>query len=250
MIRRLSAGLAAIALLLLLAIPVSAGGWATITADPTNPPTPNEGAEVGFGFTVLQHGVTPAGWVNATLVLENEATGELVQAKAEPQGTDGHFVATFTAPASGFWAWRVELAELEVESRPVSMTVLTPDGLAPTFDAAMVTKAIQEARASLRNEMLTAFSKETDLLRTDLSGLQNSIAALRSDRDALAAQVAELRSGSGEVPAFAVIALAILAGAVAGFAMAWLGRRSDVVEGPVAPVDEGSATSPGVLTTR
>ena len=68
---------------------VTAGGWATIVADSTNPPQPKAGDTFTFGFTVLQHGVTPAGWVETpTFVGTNATTGERIEAKATGQGAD------------------------------------------------------------------------------------------------------------------------------------------------------------------
>jgi hypothetical protein len=61
---RILRGIAAAGLLVALSTgAVSAGGWATIQADTSNPHQPNAGEPFTFGFTVLQHGVTPAGWV-------------------------------------------------------------------------------------------------------------------------------------------------------------------------------------------
>ena len=65
--------------------------------------------------TVLQHGQTPAGWVNATLVLENSATGETIRVEARPQGADGHFVANVRFPEAGYWIWRVDITDLILE---------------------------------------------------------------------------------------------------------------------------------------
>src|ERR1700694_5784907 len=115
--QRLLRGLAAADLLTaIVAGGVSAGGWATITADTANPAQPNAGQPLTFGFTVMQHGVTPAGWVHATFVATDGATGKTVSVNATGQGADGHFVAKVTLPTGGFWTWQVQLAELIVET--------------------------------------------------------------------------------------------------------------------------------------
>src|SRR5258707_3489917 len=74
----------------------SAGGWATITADKTNPPQPHAGVPFTFGFTVLQHGVTPAGWVHPTFVGTNVTSGARIDVNATTQGAAGHSVSTVT----------------------------------------------------------------------------------------------------------------------------------------------------------
>src|ERR1700704_4715042 len=116
---RILRGLAAGALLIALSAGVvSAGGWATIKADTGNA-TPNAGKAFTFGFMVLQHGVTPAGWVQPpTFLAISGATGARVEAKAVAQGADGHFVATVTLPSGGYWTWQVQLTELIVETPP------------------------------------------------------------------------------------------------------------------------------------
>ena len=97
MIRRLAATLAAFALLLILAVPVLAGGWAEIVADAqTTTEPPVEGQPIAVGFRVLQHGVTPAGWETATVHFTNASTGKTmdVVATERPSGRalrrDGH----------------------------------------------------------------------------------------------------------------------------------------------------------------
>ena len=140
---RLSRALAAALLLLGLTLTSAhAGGWATIVADSTNPPQPNAGEKFTFGFTVLQHGVTPAGWVGATFVGINTTTGARVEAKATNQGADGHFIATVTLPSAGSWTWQVELNELIVETTPQPLVVATANGKLPAVDTAHRERAV------------------------------------------------------------------------------------------------------------
>src|SRR6187402_525361 len=118
MTRRLASALAALAMLLLLAVPVMAGGWAQVVADP---PAPDEGHVVAgeatvLGFTVLQHGVTPAPWEQPTVHLNETATGKTIEAAATTDGDAGHFTSTVTVPSSGFWTWTVTLHDLVAES--------------------------------------------------------------------------------------------------------------------------------------
>jgi hypothetical protein len=84
---------------------------------------------------VLQHGVTPAGWVEPPTFLGiNGATGERVEVTAVAEGADGHFVATVTIPSGGYWTWQVVLTDLIVETAPQPMAVALADGTLPAMD--------------------------------------------------------------------------------------------------------------------
>ena len=126
--RILRAAAAATLLLTFGATAVLAGGWATIAADDASPPEPRAGEDVEYGFTVLQHGETPAGFEDPTLRLTNTVTGETFDVPAEPSGPAGHFVARFTFPSSGSWSYGVQLRDLAVETQPVTGIVLEADG--------------------------------------------------------------------------------------------------------------------------
>ncbi len=222
---------AAIFLVALAAGTASAGGWATITPDAGNAP-PTEGVETTIGFTVLQHGQTPAGWVEATLVATDGATGQRIEARATGQGPDGHFVAALTLPRAGYWTWQVELSDLVVEMKPQAMTVAFADGTPPTFDAAVLLAAVERSRAELRTELQGEFATELDALRAEVTSLDSQLSASRADARAIAGQVgdlagaAELPGGTTGVPLLAAVAIGALAGAIAGFTVTWLGRQS------------------------
>lgn len=229
--RILRAAAAATLLLTLGATTMLAGGWATIAADDASPPEPRAGEDVEYGFTVLQHGETPAGFEDPTLRLTNTVTGETFDVPAEPSGPAGHFVARFTFPSAGSWSYAVQLQQLAVESQPVTGIVLGADGSAPAV-------AITAATDSLRSELLPRI----DRLERDLGGLEEQAATLRAEvrtltqeRDELASAAAA--SAPNEIPVLGVVSLAVLGGALAGFAMAWLGQRREpvAVEGDAAP---------------
>jgi hypothetical protein len=69
-------------------------------------------------------------------------------------------------------------------------------------------------------------------LQPRIDRLESDVRLLTRERDDLAAQVAAA-SGSTEatspndIPALGVVVLAVLGGALAGFAMAWLGQRRE-----------------------
>ena len=229
--RILRAAAAATLLLTLGATAVLAGGWATIAADNASPPEPRAGEDVEYGFTVLQHGETPAGFEDPTLRLTNTITGETFDIPADPSGPPGHFVARFTFPSAGSWSYGVELRQLAVETQPVTGTVLAADGSAPAV-------ATTAAADSLRSELLPRI----DRLERDLGGLEEEAATLRAEVRTLTQERDELASASAasapnEIPVLGVVSLAVLGGALAGFAMAWLGQRREPVgvEGDAAP---------------
>jgi hypothetical protein len=234
---RLLRGMAAAGLLVALSIgEVSAGGWATIVADSGNPSQPSVGEPFTFGFTVLQHGVTPAGWVGATYVAIDATTGDRIEAKATGKGADGHFVASVTLPHAGTWTWQVQLAELIVDTPPAAFAVASADGIVPAMDAAAVLAAIDRTRSELRTELQAQTSAATETFQVEINRLSSQVAGLQADRARLSAQLdAQLEAaatplGPEGVPVLGVVALAVLAGAVSGFAMSVLGRQS----GPTA----------------
>jgi hypothetical protein len=226
--RILRAAAAATLLLVIGATAVTAGGWATIVADDAQPPEPRAGEDVEYGFTVLQHGVTPADFEDPTLRLTNTLTGDSFDVPAEPSGAAGHFVARFSFPTAGNWSYGVQLRELMVETQPVTGMVLEADGSTPSI---VLTE-------SLRSELLPRIDRLEDEVRT-----------LTRERDDLAAQLAAA-SGSpkaappNDIPPLGVAILAVLGGALAGFAMAWLGQRRD----PTA-IDAEAAPSGRPVTT-
>jgi hypothetical protein len=240
MIRRIAAILAAAAMLLVLAVPVMAGGWAEIMADGQTT-TPKEGSSVEIGFRVLQHGQTPAPWESATVHFTNTSTGESFDVIATNDRDDGHFIATATMPAAGYWSWQVTLQNLESQHVPVRFTVLTKSGATPPFDVSTMLTAIDQAKIDVTNTVSERFAPDIDLLhrqddgyRARIDNLSAQLRDLTAERDALATRVGTLE-GAGGLPILAVISLSVLAGSAAGFAMAWLAGRT--------PRDEGSAAA-------
>jgi hypothetical protein len=251
--RLLRAAAAATLLLTLAATAVLAGGWATIVADDATPPEPRAGEDVEYGFTVLQHGETPADFEEPTLRLTNTITGESFDVPAEPSGAAGHFVARFQFPSSGSWTWGVQLRDLIVETQPVTGIVLEADGSRPLVDVGQSLAAVDRATTEVAESLRSEFLPRIDRLERDLGNLQQQAAGLRSEiqtlsmeRDELAAQVAAGASAAGSagpeqgIPPLGVVVLAVLGGALAGFAMVWLGQRRD----PVVLDDEATGGQP------
>lgn len=89
---------------LLAASPASAGGWAVTTLDEM--PKPIGGETVDVGFTIRQHGKTPANVEEAGITI-TPASGKSSYFQARQDGPTGHYVATVTFPASGTYTWEV-----------------------------------------------------------------------------------------------------------------------------------------------
>jgi hypothetical protein len=236
----------------------SAGGWATITADKANPPQPHAGQPFTFGFTVLQHGVTPAGWVDPTFIGINVTTGARVQAAATPQGADGHFVATVTLPTAGNWTWQVEMTDLIVETPPVSLVVATASGKVPPVDTAQLLAALDLQRNEIMADYEARVTAQSDALRQEMTQLSTQIKVLETQRDVLNEKVTQLERGSAAAPAtpaegvplIGVLMLAVLAGAISGFVIAYLGRsRAPDAAGSDGSVEE-RLPSGGVMSSR
>jgi len=242
--RILGAVTAASLLLALVAGTTVAGGWATISADAEGAGTtePKAGQEIRYGFTVLQHGRTPAGWVTPVLTLTEAATGKTFTVTAAPKGAVGHFVADITYPSSGIWTMSVSLTDLIVESQPTTAMVRTADGAVPAFDPAIALTAIAQAKRDILAEVGEATYPRLDSIDTQLLGMRSEMSKLARERDEMATRLAAIESGTETgLPVVGIVAIAVLAGALAGFALTWLGRRSE-------PDARKTATSP-VLTT-
>jgi len=261
MSKRVFRALAAALLLLGLTLTgAAAGGWATIVADTTNPPQPNAGQPFTFGFTVLQHGVTPAGWVETpTFVGIETVSGTRIEAKASGQGADGHFVATVTLPKAGVWTWQVVLTDLIVETTPQPLAVATASGKPAPVDAATMLTGLERMRAEIRADYEARLGTQADELRAEMSKMTTQIMVLQSQRDELSKRITALSTSAaaatpaqspGSLPLIGVIALAVLAGASAGFAMTALGRTRAPSPAPSGESVEELAPSGGVLSTR
>jgi len=223
-----------------------AGGWADIVADGQTT-TPRAGGSVEIGFRVMQHGVTPAPWETATVHLANASTGATFDVIARNDDPNGHFVATARVPEAGFWTWQVTLADLATSQAPVPFTVLSKSGVAPTLDTAALLTAIEKAKTEAVTEVNDRYGPQVEQLqgqaeadRTRIDDLNAQVRALMQERDTAASVGSS--EGSRALPILAVVSVAVLAGAAAGFAMAWLsGRapRTEATAGTLSPTPGG-----------
>jgi hypothetical protein len=226
MIRRIAAVVAAMAMLLVLAVPALAGGWAEIVADgaTTTPPVEDQPTEVGF--TVMQHGETPAPWETATVHFTELGSGETLDVVATNDSADGHFSATAALPRAGIWTWQVTLKDLASDHAPITLSVRTASGELAPFDPAIALSAIDRAKSDVRTELTAQFAADIERLEQQAEGFRARIAYLDSAVERAAAETTGSVATDGGLPIVAVIALAVLAGAAAGFAMAWLAGRT------------------------
>lgn len=90
--------------LLALATPVGAGGWAVTTLDDV--PSAQPGVPVEVGFTIRQHGVSLVDIEDVAIeVIGPEGTSEVFPAHSTE--LQGHYVATVTFPDAGEYEWVV-----------------------------------------------------------------------------------------------------------------------------------------------
>jgi hypothetical protein len=249
MLRRIYSLLAALVLILLVSAPAVAGGWATIVIDDAVPePPPIEGRPIEVGFTVLQHGQTPIDWEAPTVHFRDVVSGATMDASAKPSGQTGHYVATVTIMAAGFWEWTVELRDLVTDPLPSSpvLAVYDANGRAPTLDPATILGAIDRVRAEAAGAAQTRIDGAMSSLEAEIASHQGDAAriaalsdAVATERAAIDGRLTTLEATSTDVGTTMamVVLVALLAGGAGGFAMAWLAGRP--VPRPVA-VSDGS----------
>jgi cytochrome c2 len=86
------------------------------------------GRTFAVGFTVRQHGITPASNLEPPPSVEarNQATGESVRQDAEADGEAGHYAARIELPSSGEWAWGIRAFGDQLQ--PMPPIVVAPVG--------------------------------------------------------------------------------------------------------------------------
>jgi hypothetical protein len=95
--------------MLILAAPVFAGGWAVVSLDAL-PSDMQAGESVSLGFVVRQHGDKPVdvhtwnGGAMPFLIAADQNTGQTARFTARKEGELGHYVVDVTFPHAGTWA--------------------------------------------------------------------------------------------------------------------------------------------------
>ena len=86
----------------------SAGGWAVASLDSLPTATAGEAAQIGF--TILQHGVSPAELTDGVEVEIVHEDGTVEDFPAQGDGVAGHYVATVTFPnGTGTFRWSIRM---------------------------------------------------------------------------------------------------------------------------------------------
>lgn len=113
---------AALVAVLLTTSLAQAGGWFVVTLDAL-PASPVAGETMTIGFTLRQHGHTPAYWGGLSVVARNPATGQVVRVNPGGEGEVGHYTAALALPEPGVWEWGIDV-EREPWVRWAPLTVL------------------------------------------------------------------------------------------------------------------------------
>src|SRR5687767_11024556 len=96
--------LAAALLLVALAAPAAAGGWAVTTLDAV-PDRFEAGRAYDIGYTIRQHGVTPVDLASTGIRITSADSGKQLTFDGRKDGAVGHYVARVSFPAAGGWTW-------------------------------------------------------------------------------------------------------------------------------------------------
>jgi hypothetical protein len=143
--RRMTLGLVgAVALLVALAAPVSAGGWAVTTFGDV-PAEFQAGTTYQLDYSVRQHGQHLVDPGETSIRIWNGETGEEHIFTGQSSGETGYYTAEVTFPSAGEWQWEViqgmfgpqELGSLSVAGADAASGA-TNDGTFWTSSAARV----------------------------------------------------------------------------------------------------------------
>ncbi len=166
-ITRLAAAVAAsFTMLIGFSAPTTAGGWAVGSLDAI--PQSTAGETVEIGFTILQHGVTPADLADDVGIEIVGADGTINYFAGEQDETIGHYNASVTFPSTaGEYEWNIrmgwfgpqQLGSLNVASGNHPATTTT---IWPTVRWAMVTLTAVLAAVAVSN--LAASRRSTRVL--------------------------------------------------------------------------------------
>ncbi len=119
-------------LLLLLAAPLFAGGWAVVTVDEL-PPSLRAGAATTVGFTIRQHGRHPVNVEDVVVRATDPVNGETLTFTARQEGDVGHYVVEIVLPKAGLWNWEIQPAwfpPMTMAPMPVLDNVTGPQEIA------------------------------------------------------------------------------------------------------------------------
>lgn len=113
-----------------------AGGWAVTALDQV-PVDAAAGIPCQVGFTVLQHGLTPADGLQTSLTIHAIGSERSLEFKAQGKGAPGHYVAEVRFPSPGEWTWEVNQGWFGPQELG-SITVAAPTSVESTAPMAIL----------------------------------------------------------------------------------------------------------------
>ena len=134
--KRIASFLGVLFLLLVLALPLRAGGWAVLTLE-TLPTEVAAERPLTIRFSVRQHGQHLMTDLSPTITAVHAATQDSFVVEVSPAAKDGVYTAVLTFPRRGQWDWSINafgydhvMPTLAVQSETVNSD-LTDDGRVP-----------------------------------------------------------------------------------------------------------------------
>lgn len=110
-------------LVLLLAGPAVAGGWAVITLDEWPDPV-IAGQPLSIGFVVRQHGQRPMAGLTPQVTAVHQGTGQSLTVTAPAGAETGHYRANLVLPRPGTWHWSIQAFSMDQPMPP--LVVIAP----------------------------------------------------------------------------------------------------------------------------
>ena len=138
------AALTAALLLVALAAPAGAGGWAVTTLDAV-PDRFEAGTAYDIGYTIRQHGVTPVDLKNTGIQITSDGGADSFIYWGHRDGPIGHYSVQVTFPAAGAWRW--EAVQDWFGSQPLGKLEVAAPGAARAPDTHVAAASAPDARA-------------------------------------------------------------------------------------------------------
>jgi hypothetical protein len=127
-----------------------AGGWAIVVLDEVPAGMQSGGGGPHrVGYTVLQHGLHPAGGLQTSVTIRSVHSGQSLSFPGRAEGSAGHYIAEVRFPSVGEWTWEVRPGPYPTQAMG-AVTVLPKnlahEGQAGTA-ASVVAHPVHEMRA-------------------------------------------------------------------------------------------------------
>lgn len=107
-------------LVLMLANPALAGGWAVITLDEW-PDQVIAGQPLSIGFVVRQHGNWPLAGLTPQVTVVHQDTGNSLTVTAPAEAETGHYRANLILPQPGTWRWSIQAFSMDQPMPPLEV---------------------------------------------------------------------------------------------------------------------------------